>query len=188
MKAVRWTAGALALGVAAAAVAQTANIYLDVKRKASVKGSSTRAQGYYYSDKDYSRSVDLAVTVKNMSQGPVAFDLEYYFVAKTVNGNVRWIYDSGTQSVVLGKTAHTNFSKASKDLQASKMESWLYKEETGSKYEGYIYRAVLGKKVIAVNASTRPLESAGRSDSELAALLAAAEHGLKQVRDAGLNR
>ncbi|MBU4461134.1 MAG: hypothetical protein KJ579_11240 [Verrucomicrobia bacterium] len=188
MRTVRMAAIALALGVAAAAVAQTANVYLDVKRKASVKDSTTRARGYYYSDKDYSRSVDLAVTVKNMSQEPVTFDLEYYFVAKTVNGNVRWIYDSGTQSVVLGKAAHTNFTTTSKELQASKTESWRYKEETGSKYEGHIYRAVMAKKVIVVNASTRPLESAGRSESELAALIGAAEQGLKQTRDGGLNR
>lgn len=188
MRAARMAVAALVLGVAAAAVAQTANVYLDVKRKASVKDSTTRARGYYYSDKDYSRSVDLDVTVKNMSQEPVTFDLEYYFVAKTMNGNVRWIYDSGTQSVVLGKAAHTNFSTASKELQASKTESWRYKEETGSKFEGYIYRAVLAKKVLVVNASTRPLESAGRSESELAALIGAAEHGLKQVRDAGTPR
>ena len=170
------------LGATTVAVAQTANIYIDVKRQASSKGASTRAQGYYYADKDYAHTIDLGVTLKNMNQQPVIFDLEYYFVAKTANGNLKWIYDAGTQSVALAKAAHTNLTITSKELQASKTETFYSKSETGSKYEGYIFRAVAGGKVVSVNTSSRQLDKTGRDDKELHGMIDAAEQGRKQFR------
>ncbi|MBM4153856.1 MAG: hypothetical protein FJ221_02350 [Lentisphaerae bacterium] len=168
---------------ASVALAQTANIYIDVKRQATSKGASTRYQGYYMADKDYARTVDLAVTVKNMNQQPVTFDLEYYFIAKTANGNLKWSYDGGTQTLALAKAAHTNMTITSKELQSSKTESYYSKTETGSKYEGYIFRALVAGKVVQVNASSRQLETAARNEKELESLIEAAEEGRKQVRD-----
>ncbi len=184
MNAAKTAAAVVVLGAATTVLAQTANIYLDVKRQSSSKGASTRYQGYYMADKDYARTVDLAVTVKNMNQQPVTFDLEYYFIAKTANGNLKWSYDGGTQMLALAKAAHTNMVITSKELQSSKTESYYYKTETGSKYEGYIFRALVAGKVVSVNASSRQLEATARNEKELASLIEAAEEGRKQIRDA----
>ncbi len=183
MNAIRMTVCAVVLGAATVAMAQNANIYLDVKRQASNKGSSTRYQGYSYADKDYAHTVDLAVTAKNMNQQPVTFELEYYFIAKTANGNLKWAYDGGTQTLSLAKAAYTNMAISSKELQSSKVESSYYKSETGSKYEGYIFRAIVGGKVVSINASSRQFEAAGRNEKELESLIEAAEQGRKQARD-----
>jgi len=184
MNAVKTAVAMSMLGAATVASAQTANIYLDVKRQASNKGASTRYQGYYMADKDYARTVDLAVTVKNMNQQPVTFDLEHYFIAKTANGKLKWSYDGGTQTLMLAKAAHTNMTITSKELQSSKTESYYYKTETGSKYEGYIFRALVAGKVVQVNASSRQFETVARNEKELESLIEAAEEGRKQVRDA----
>jgi hypothetical protein len=183
MNAVKTGIAVAMLGAATIVAAQTANIYLDVKRQSSSKGASTRYQGYYMADKDYARTVDLAVTVKNMNQQPVTFDLEYYFIAKTANGNLKWSYDGGTQALTLAKAAGTNLTITSKELQSSKTESYYYKTETGSKYEGFIFRALVAGKVVQVNASSRQLEAAGRNEKEIESLIEAAVEGRKQVRD-----
>lgn len=167
----------VALAAAGSAPAQTGGVYLDVKRLSTSKDSNARTQMHYYSDKDVNRTVSLGITVKNMSQQEGRVTVEWFFIAKTLNGNLRWIYDKGSDALTMAKTSHTNLVANSKELQATVTESYAYRSQTGSKPDGYIVRAKMADKVIAVSASSRPLEQAARDEKQIQGMLDAAERG-----------
>lgn len=174
--AVAFAAVALA---AAASWAQSGGVYLDVKRLMTSKDSTERAGMSHYSDKDTSRTMSLSISVRSMGQQKNWVALQWFFVAKTLNGNLRWIYDQGAEEVEMGKASMTNFVVTSKDLQMSKYESSYYRTVSGSKPEGYIVRAKMADKVVAVAASSRQFEQAARDEKQIAAMLEAAEKGRK---------
>lgn len=179
MRAIHGLAVLVTLTAAGSAWAQSGGVYLDVKRLSTSKDSNARTQMHYYSDKDVNRTTSLGITVKNMSQQESQVTVEWFFVAKTLNGNLRWIFDKGADALTMAKTSHTNLVVNSKDLQASVTESYAYRSQTGSKPDGYIVRAKMADKVVAISASSRPLEQAAKDEKQIKGMLEAAEQGNK---------
>lgn len=172
----RWAAG-VGLAVAAGVFAQAplANVFLGVQRKTTGKVTSTRSAGYSYSDKEYARTLEMVATVKNMGRDPVRVSVEWYFLAKTLNGGTRWIYDKGDCLLDLPGMIGTNLNLVSRELQSTVYATTYYKQETGSKVEGYLVRALQAGKVLRVAGTSRPIEALGRNEADLADLIETSE-------------
>ena len=164
---------------AAASWAQSGGVYLDVKRLMTSKDSNEKAYMSHYSDRDTSRTMSLSISCRSMGQQKNWVAVQWFFVAKTLNGNLRWIYDQGAEEIEMGKASITNFVVTSKDLQMSKYESSYYRTVSGSKPEGYIVRAKIADKIVAVAASSRQFEQAARDEKQIQGMIEAAEKGRK---------
>ncbi len=145
--------------------------WLRVTRQTTRGGQTRREYRYGPEVRDYSRTISITIQVRGMGRRTAAV-LEWYFLAKPVQGGDAWIFDQGHEEIVLDPTSMVTLEKESKELTSQVREYVGYglRSESGHKVEGYIVRLLAGGKVIAAAASSRALEALARDEARLNAL------------------
>ena len=149
-------------------------IHLRVTRMTTTKNTNKSRDNYY---QDPTRSVAIRIAVTNMKATPSKVTLEWFFVAKVQTGNTRWVFDKGTEEVTVDAKTLFDEPRTSKDLVEAGYSYLGSGSRTayGDKIEGYIVRVMSGTKILAIAASSNPLEQIGRDPVKLEALIKAAE-------------
>ncbi|MBU4198936.1 MAG: hypothetical protein KKG09_07410 [Verrucomicrobia bacterium] len=165
----------LLMGLIAGSVpAQNHQILFKVSRKPMESATKTNWQNRWGgSGKKVSKQMVLEIEIKNMAASNDSVTLEWYFVAKSLDRKKLWVFDSGSSLVDLIPMGVVKLTKESEDLSVRianfPMHSFTRKE--GDKVEGYIVRIIDGVKIIAIDASSQPLEEIGRNDAQLKELI-----------------
>ncbi|EDY21159.1 hypothetical protein CfE428DRAFT_1452 [Chthoniobacter flavus Ellin428] len=114
---------------------------------------------------DYSQtktsSKELDITVRNMSQLPGEFEIEWYFFGKPANGSGRFLYDQGSKKISVTPGAFLKVPVESKGLSAHTVRGYYwygYNYTSGDKADGWVIRAKVGDEVVRVKASNPLLE------------------------------
>ncbi len=106
-------------------------------------------------------SKELNITVRNMSQLPGEFEIEWYFFGKPANGSGRFLYDKGSKKVSMGPGAFQKLPVDSKELSNHTVRDYYwygYTYSSGDKADGWVIRAKVGEEVVRVKASNPLLE------------------------------
>ena len=145
-----------------APVATSKSVFLDAVEST---GSSTTVNHWRDISGNYSQtkitSKELAITVRNMSQLPGEFEIEWYFFGKPANGTGRFVYDKGSKKISVPPGAFQKLPVESKELSANTIRDYYwygYTYSSGDKADGWVIRAKVGDEVIRVKASNPLLE------------------------------
>jgi hypothetical protein len=106
-------------------------------------------------------SKELNITVRNMSQLPGEFEIEWYFFGKPANGTGRFLYDKGSKKVSIAPGAFQKLPVDSKELSNHTVRDYYwygYTYSSGDKADGWVIRAKVGEEVVRVKASNPLLE------------------------------
>ena len=117
--------------------------------------------------------VKLAIEVRNAGSSPATVELQWYFVADSVDGGNQWVFDKGSKTLDLpscGVIAKTTVESRTLTLDSLSVDG-AKKTETGSKANGYIVLVKAADRILRVAASSKSLEEAGRSPQELQKLM-----------------
>jgi hypothetical protein len=134
--------------------------------------------------KDIDRTCSIEIKMVPFSVPETGFDLEWFFVAKTVTGKGRWIYDAGSKHSAKGREEMKVQSlpvQAQSDRQvdvglapvmtpegrAIKWTTVVTEAASGSKYEGWVVRVKSGGTVVRVEASLSELREMALSNPEV---------------------
>jgi len=150
-------------------------VSLKVKRASSSTKGGSRSSSYYYSyyNSDYrnvTSSMVLDAELRSLSKDPVTIKLEWYFIAKVMASGKQWVCDKGSKDIELVPPASTVKEHIeSRTLQGVHANSgWLgYREQEGSKIDGYIVLARWQGKILKVETSTKSLEDLAMSPDKL---------------------
>jgi hypothetical protein len=158
------------------AMAQTESksAYLDVKYVTAGTATDVHWRSVYGSfGKTQHESKALLIEVRNMSQNPAKFGIEWYFIGKPIRGTTRFIYDHGSKEVELAGGALTRLEVASDELSSTRYRSssGRYYYKSGDKADGWIVRALAGGEVIRVKASSSQYEKYGSDNEQLKQLM-----------------
>jgi len=152
------------------ALAQREAVYLQTKINTKVKSTTTNWKTDYGStDKDYSRSMSITINLRNMQTDNSRVRLEWYFVAKDLSNKKQWIFDYDAQEIEIDEAIPIVLIKTSNNLEASVQRYVALNERSnsGSKIDGYIVRVTIEDRILAVNASSKPLEKVARENVSL---------------------
>jgi len=145
-----------------AASATSKSVFLDAVEST---GNSTTVNHWRDISGDYSQtktsSKELDITVRNMSQLPGEFEIEWYFFGKPANGTGRFLYDQGSKKISVPPGAFLKVPVESKGLSAHTVRGYYwygYNYTSGDKADGWVIRAKVGDEVVRVKASNPLLE------------------------------
>lgn len=130
------------------------------------------------SERTRKSSVELEITVRNLSSQPDATKLEWYFFAKPVDNSREFLNDSGTRELSIGAAGEQKVSVESKETSmtvkreikakfGTSSPGSVSESKSGTKASGWIVRLISDDKVLAVRASTPGLETMGRNTQNI---------------------
>ena len=126
--------------------------------------------------KDIDRTCAIEIKMTPFSVPKEGFDLEWFFVAKTVTGRDRWIFDAGMRHSPSGRE-EIRVQSASVQAQADRRidltlrplrteegtalgyTSVITDTSSGSRYEGWVVRVKSGGEVLRIEASLAELKA-----------------------------
>ena len=122
----------------------------------------------------HKNSVQLEITVRNLSPQADATRLEWYFFARPVDNSAEFLHDSGSRDLqikpageekvtVESKETAMTISRESKAKFGTTSQGTATESKSGTKAAGWIVRLVSDNTVLAVRASTPALEAKGRN-------------------------
>jgi hypothetical protein len=127
--------------------------------------------GNYSQTKTSSR--DLNITVRNMSQLPGEFEIEWYFFGKPAGGTGRFLYDKGSKKMTVAPGAFEKLPVESKELSNHMIRDYYwygYTYTSGDRADGWIIRAKVGEEVVRVKASSPILEQLASDETSFTKL------------------
>lgn len=156
------TAPAAPVGPPPTATATSKSVFLDAVEST---GSSTTVNHWRDISGNYSQtktsSKELNITVRNMSQLPGEFGIEWYFFGKPAGGTGRFLYDKGSKKISVAPGAFQKVPVESKELSAHTVRDYYwygYTYNSGDRADGWVIRAKVGDEVVRVKASNPLLE------------------------------
>ena len=151
-------------------------VTLQVKRISSMTDVQKNWESSWGSyDRNYSRTVDIDISLLNMRSTDASFSLDVLFVAKPLSGSKRWVFDRSTETVKLGPAKAFHTVKKSKTMEAS-VQNYAFsgfKHESGGRIEGYIVRVLWDSRIVKVVASSYDLQKIGNDQEASDALMKA---------------
>lgn len=157
---------------------EPAAVMMKVKRLQTIKDVEKNWQTSWGSyDRDYSRAIAVEVSVRNTKAGVANVKLEVLFVAKSLSSNTRWIFDRVVEDLAIEQSKPYLGGKISKKLEAS-VQNYAalgQKDQAGAKIEGYIVRLLQGDSILAVQASMNYLQTMGKDQKTIDAMIKAGE-------------
>lgn len=148
-------------------------LVVTVTRAKTDSGRKTAYDSGYSSSKDYSRSVVLKASTRNMATNDVTVRQETYFVAEAMSaGGQDGVYSRSETNLTVatrGVFEQTVESEplASHEYKSSYGSNYKY----GSKFKGYIVRTFANGQLVDVQASQPSLQKAGWDDKQLKRML-----------------
>lgn len=152
-------------------------VYLQVKRLTTAKETSVNWKTSYGSyDKEFSRALAISIFLRNMQKEPAPVTLEWFFIAKELSTRQQYIFDKGAEELVLDHARPYQTNKISMPItaQVQRYMSLGMSEKSGSQISGYLVRVRAADKILAVDASSKPLEKTGERHLDLREVLAEA--------------
>lgn len=148
-------------------------LVVTVTRSKTDSGRKTAYDSGYSSSKEYSRSVVLKSTTRNMATNDITVRQEAYFVSEAMS--------SGGQDGIYSRS-ETNLTVATRGvfeqtIESEPLTSQEYKSsygsnyKYGSKFKGYIVRTFANGQLVDVQASQPSLQKAGWDDKLLKRML-----------------
>ncbi len=163
-----------ACGVAAGQEAPS--VMLQVKRISSATEVRQNWRNRWgASDKDFSRTIGIDITLRNMRSAAAQVSLDILFVAKLSAGTNLWVFDRQIEDLALDSAKPYTAVKLSKPLESNVRNfAWQgFKDERGGRVEGYIVRVLVATNIVKVSASSHALEQLGGDEEALSALIQA---------------
>jgi hypothetical protein len=123
-------------------------------------------------------SVELEITVRNLSSQADTTKVEWYFFAKPVGKSEEFLHDSGSRELqvkpageekvaVESKETSMTVSRESKAKFGTASPGSTKESKSGTKASGWIVRLVSDNAVLAVRASTPALETMARNTPQI---------------------
>lgn len=168
---------ALALPLSNEALAQQRAIQsplvVSVVRGKTDSGRRTNYDTGYSSSKEYSRSISLRVSTRNMSTNTVEMRQEALFVAEAMSqGSADGVYSRCDTNLLLSARSATEFIADSEPLSGHEYKSsYGYNYKYGSKFKGYIVRTFANGQLVDVQASQPSLLKAGWDEKTIKKML-----------------
>lgn len=150
---------------------------LEVRTLSSARRTTVVAAGTDGSfSKDIDRTALIEIKMTPFSVPKEGFDLEWFFVAKTVTGRERWIFDAGMRHSPSGReklTVQSGPVQAQSDRRidfalrplrteegtALAYTSVITDSSSGSRYEGWVVRIKSRGEVLRIEASLSELKA-----------------------------
>jgi len=170
-------AATLVLGMAGAGVSVNAQAVrlqvVAVADNAGLKHPQRLAETGDTAESAFNRTETFRVTVHNLQFAPADCLVEWQFLATDVTTRKNYVYDHGTNQVVVKGGASTTFAVQSKPLAENEIQRYDYdwddngnwvmypvgnREKSGAKPAGYIFLLKTHGKLIAVEASDSDLK------------------------------
>lgn len=143
-------------------------LMVTVARAKSDSGKQTEYDTGYSSSRNYSRSMVLKVTVRNMGAAEVDAKVEGLFVAEAMSaGAADGIYCRTEESDKIPPRGSKDFLIESEPLKGHKYSGYYYNYKSGSKLKGYIIRVFSGGTLSYVDGSTPSLQKLGQDEKAL---------------------
>lgn len=162
------------------------SISLKVKRFGGSNKSTNRGGGYI-TDSTSTRSLTLDVEVRSLSKTPAYVQMEWFFVAKTVDAGEQWIFDKGSKTLQFTPANMTMKEQLTSSQLTSTEEGFLgMNTKQGSKIEGYIVLVKWNDGILKADASSKPLMGLANDSAKLNKLLETTERLKEAPRPRGL--
>lgn len=143
-------------------------LMVTVTRAKSESGKQTDYDTGYSSSRNYSRSVVLKVTVRNMGSAEVDAKVQGLFVAEAMSsGSADGIYCKTEESDKIPPRGSKDFMIESEPLKGHKYSGYYYNYQSGSKLKGYIVRVFSGGALSYVDGSTPSLLKLGQDEKAI---------------------
>jgi hypothetical protein len=143
-----------------------------VTRAKTESGRQTNYDTGYSSSKNYSRSVALKVTIRNMTTNEVDTKVEGLFVAEAMSaGAADGIYCRQVENEKIPPRGSKDFTLESEPLKGHEYKGYYYNEKSGSKFKGYLVRVFANDQLAEVNGSQPSLQKLGWDEKALKKML-----------------